>query len=192
MLPLVTEPLGSDSRALLGFPFPLQSGSSRLTSVHMITDELREKLQKTVLFREFTDQEMSELLELLDPLSAKPGEVVVRQDEVGDCMFIVVKGTCRVVHHKGGRDIELAVMSEGDFFGELALVDEGPRSADVIAISEVALLKISQAVIAAVAGVYPTAAFKLLIAIGRIMVERLRLANQRYVDSLLFPLQGKD
>jgi len=97
-----------------------------------------------------------------------------------------------VVHHKGGREVELAVMHEGDFFGELALVDEGPRSADVIAISDVAMLKISQAVIAAVAGVYPTAAFKLLIAIGRIMVERLRLANQRYVDSLLFPLQGKD
>ena len=158
----------------------------------MITAELREKLHKTVLFREFTDQEMSEFLDLLDPLSAEPGEIVVRQDDIGDCMFIVVQGTCRVVHHKGGREVELAVMREGDFFGELALVDEGPRSADVIAISEVSMLKISQAVIAAVAGVYPRAAFKLLIAIGRIMVERLRKANQRYVDSLLFPLQGKD
>jgi CRP-like cAMP-binding protein len=158
----------------------------------MITAELREKLHQTVLFREFSDQEMSEFLDLLDPLSAAPGQLVVRQDDVGDCMFIVVQGSCRVVHHKGGRDIELAVLKEGDFFGELALVDEGPRSADVIAITDVALLKISQAVIAAVAGVYPTAAFKLLIAIGRIMVERLRRANQRYVDSLLFPLQGKD
>ena len=119
----------------------------------MITAELREKLHKTVLFREFTDQEMSEFLDLLDPLSAKPGEIVVRQDEVGDCMYIVVAGSCRVVHHKGGREVELAVMHEGDFFGELALVDEGPRSADVIAISDVAMLKISQAVIAAVAGV---------------------------------------
>ena len=44
----------------------------------------------------------------------------------------------------------------------------------------------------AVAGVYPTAAFKFLIAIGRIMVSRLRRSNQRYVDSLLFPLAGKD
>jgi CRP-like cAMP-binding protein len=158
----------------------------------MITAELSEKLRKTVLFREFTVQEMSEFLDLLDPLSAKAGEVVVRQDEVGDCMYIVVQGSCRVVHHKGDREVELAVLQEGDFFGELALVDEGPRSADVIALNDVALLKISQAVIAAVAGVYPTAAFKLLIAIGRIMVERLRRANQRYVDSLLFPLQGKD
>src|SRR5262245_39762689 len=125
----------------------------------MITAELRERLHCTVLFREFTNQEMSEFLDLLDPLSAKPGEVVVRQDDAGDCMYIVVQGSCRVVHHRSGRDVELATLREGDFFGELALVDEGPRSADVIALSDVALLKISQAVIAAVAGVYPTAAF---------------------------------
>lgn len=158
----------------------------------MTNAELAVKLRGKFLFREFTNQELDEFFDLVDPVMAKPDEVVVRQDEQGDCMYIVVSGQCRVIHHKNGCDIGLAVLNEGDFFGELALVDEGPRSADVIAITEVALLKITQAVIAAVAGVYPTAAFKLLIAIGRIMVERLRLANQRYVDSLLFPLQGKD
>jgi len=154
--------------------------------------ELCEKLRPTDLFREFTDLEIDELLQLLDPVSAQAGEALVRQDEIGDAMYILVKGQCRVVHHKGGRQIDLATLNEGDFFGEIALVDEGPRSADVIAISDVVLLKITQAVISAVAGVYPSSGFKLLIAIGRTMVERLRLANRRYVDSLLFPLQGKD
>jgi CRP-like cAMP-binding protein len=158
----------------------------------MTTAELAEKLRDKFLFREFTPQELDEFLDLLDPVMARAGETVVQQDERGDCMYIVVSGKCRVVHHKNGRDIDLAVLSTGDFFGELALVDEGPRSADVIALEDVALLKITQAVVAAVAGVFPTAAFKLLIGIGRIMVERLRLANQRYVDSLLFPLQGKE
>ena len=158
----------------------------------MTTAEMRAKLQDKFLFAEFTEKELDEFLELLDPVSARAGESIVRQDELGDCMYIVLKGKARVVHHKGGRDIDLAVLNVGDFFGELALVDEGPRSADVIAIEDCALLKITQAVIAAVAGVYPTAAFKLLIAIGRIMVERLRLSNQRYVDSLLFPIAGKD
>jgi CRP-like cAMP-binding protein len=158
----------------------------------MTTAELAEKLRDKVLFREFTPQELDEFLDLLDPVMAKAGDTVVRQEDRGDCMYILVSGKCRVVHHKNGRDIDLAILNEGDFFGELALVDEGPRSADVIALEDVALLKITQAVVAAVAGVFPTAAFKLLIAIGRIMVERLRLANQRYVDSLLFPIQGKE
>jgi CRP-like cAMP-binding protein len=158
----------------------------------MTNAELREKLQKTVLFREFTRQEMDEFLDLLDPVTVEAGAVVVKQDEKGDCMYIVVSGQCRVLHHRGGDYVELAALKDGDFFGELALVDEGPRSADVIAVTDTALLKITQAVISAVAGVYPSAAFKLLIAIGRIMVERLRQSNRRYVDSLLFPLHGKD
>jgi CRP-like cAMP-binding protein len=158
----------------------------------MTNAELAGLLHGTMLFREFNAQELAECIELFDPVTAAAGEIIVRQDELGDCMFIVVHGRLRVVHHHGERKLDLAVLKDGDFFGELALVDHGPRSADVIAETDAALLKITQAAISAVAGVYPTAAFKLLIAIGRLMVERLRACNRRYVDSLLFPVQGKD
>lgn len=154
--------------------------------------ETREKLKDTVLFTEFNADEMDEFIELCDPVSAPAGEVIVKQDDAGDCMYIVVTGSAKVTHHKGGHDIDLATLKDGDFFGEIALVDEGPRSADVVALTDCTLLKVTQAVISAVAGVYPSAAFKFLIAIGRIMVDRLRLSNQRYVDSLLFPVAGKD
>ncbi len=154
--------------------------------------ETRQKLKGSLLFKEFTAEELDEFIELCDPVSATAGEIIVRQDDSGDCMYVVVTGSAKVTHHKAGRDIDLATLAEGDFFGEIALVDEGPRSADVVAVTDCTLLKITQAVIAAVAGVYPTAAFKFLIAIGRIVVERLRQSNQRYVDSLLFPVSGKD
>lgn len=155
-------------------------------------DATRARLKETPLFKEFTPEEIDEFIELCDPFNAGAGQAIVKQDDTGDCMYVVITGSARVTHHKSGRDIDLATLEEGDFFGELALVDEGPRSADVIAITDCTLLKITQAVIAAVAGVYPTAAFKFLVAIGRIMVDRLRKSNQRYVDSLLFPLAGKD
>jgi len=156
------------------------------------TPEIREKLKKTALFSEFTDEEIDEFVELCDIASATRGDTIVKQDEVGDCMFVLVMGEAKVVHHRAGHDVDLAILREGDFFGELALVDEGPRSADVQTLTDCTLLRITQAVISAVAGVYPTAAFKFLIAIGRIMVSRLRKSNQRYVDSLLFPIAGKD
>ncbi|HEV7866372.1 MAG TPA: cyclic nucleotide-binding domain-containing protein [Chthoniobacteraceae bacterium] len=156
------------------------------------TLEIREKLKGSFLFSDFHVEEIDSFVELCDVLQAKAGEVIVQQDAPGDCMYVLVKGQAKVVHHKGGRNIELATLREGDFFGELALVDEGPRSADVTATEDCILLKITQGIISAVAGVYPTAAFKFLIAIGRIMVDRLRQSNQRYVDSLLFPLAGKD
>ncbi len=153
--------------------------------------EFRDLLRDKVLFAEFNNAEMERFLELLDEEQFEPGEVIVKQDATGDCMYILVSGRAKVVHHKDAHDITLAMLQPGDFFGELALVDEGPRSADVLAVDQCVLLKITQAAIAALAGVYPTAAFKLLIAIGRIMVNRLRQSNERYIDSLLFPLGGE-
>lgn len=154
--------------------------------------EIREKLRDKVLFREFNDQEMDEFIELLDQHSAAAGDVIVKQDDLGECMFIVVKGKARVVHHKDGHFIELATLKAGDFFGELSLVDRGPRSADVQALEDCTLLRINLGAVSALAGVYPTAAFKFLIAIGRILVDRLRCSNQRYIDSLLFPIAGRE
>lgn len=156
------------------------------------TLEIREKLQSTPLFSDFTHEELEQFLDLCDITTTAAGALIVKQDDPGDCMYVLVSGEARVVHHKDNHDIELATLREGDFFGELALVDEGPRSADVRTVGECKLLSITQAVVAAVAGVYPTAAFKFLISIGRIMVGRLRRSNQRYIDSLLFPLAGKD
>ncbi len=149
--------------------------------------EYYDQLKGTPLFREFTPEELAECVELLDPVQVKSGECIVQQDDSGDAMYLLVKGKARVVHHRDGRDLELAILKPGDFFGELALVDKGPRSADVEAQGDCTLLKISHAALAALAGVYPNAAFKFLIAIGRLMVDRLRQSNQRYIDSLLVP-----
>ena len=156
------------------------------------SSETRDKLKGKSLFVEFTDEELDDFLELLDLVRVKKGEVIVKQDDHGDCMFILVEGDARVVHHRDGKDINLAALQPGDFFGELALVDAGVRSAHVEAATDCTLLRLTQAVISAAAGVYPTAAFKFLIAIGRILVGRLRQTNQRYLDTLLFQGQAKD
>jgi len=156
------------------------------------TLEIREILKSTPLFGEFTPEEIEQFVDLCDVTTVKAGELVVRQDELGDSMYVLVGGAAKVTHHRDGRDIELATLACGDFFGELALVDEGVRSADVMANGDATLIRITQAVVSAVAGIYPTAAFKFLVAVGRILVSRLRQSNQRYIDSLLFPLAGKD
>jgi CRP-like cAMP-binding protein len=100
-------------------------------------------------------------------------------------MYVLVEGSARVVHRREGREIELAILKTGDFFGELALVDSGPRSADVETLTPCSLLRIEHGALRAIAGVYPNAAFKLLIAVGRAMVMRMRRGNQKYIDSFL-------
>lgn len=149
-------------------------------------------MRSAKLFHEFTDVELDEFMDLLDPQTVPKGECIVRQDDDGDSMYLLVRGEARVVHHKEGREVILATLEPGDFFGEIALVDHNPRSADVETLVDCLVLQITQASLSALAGVYPSAAFKFLVAIGRILVERLRQSNRRYVDSLLFPVAGKD
>lgn len=153
------------------------------------TQVIQDNLRAMRLFTDFTSDEVANFIELADTVRVKAGEPIVRQDEPGDAMFIIVGGKATVSHHKGGKMITLAVLDAGDFFGEIALVDQGPRSADVVAVEDCTLLKIQESVIHALAGVYPGAAFKLLVAVGRVMVERMRRTNQKYIDSLLIGTQ---
>jgi CRP-like cAMP-binding protein len=142
-------------------------------------------LQGLPLFSEFTEPELEGALDLIDKVQYPAGTCVVRQDEKGDCMYVLMDGSARVVHRREGREIELAILKVGDFFGELALVDSGPRSADVEALTDCSLFRIEHGALRAIAGVYPSAAFKLLIAVGRALVQRMRRGNQKYIDSLL-------
>jgi CRP-like cAMP-binding protein len=142
-------------------------------------------LHRLPLFAEFTEVEMEGALDLIDKVQYAAGECIVKQDENGDCMYVLVEGSARVVHRRKGKEFELAVLKVGDFFGELALVDSLPRSADVEALTPCMLLKIEHGALRAIAGVYPNAAFKLLLAVGRALVQRMRRGNQKYIDSLL-------
>lgn len=159
---------------------------------HIMSTENQSQLKEMSLFAEFTDDELDGLLSLVEVISKSAGECVVHQDETGDCMFVLTEGSAKVIHRRDGKNFELARLEPGDFFGEIALVDSGPRSADVEAITDCKLLRIEHAALRAVAGVYPSAAFKLLIAVGRVMVQRIRRGNQKYIDSLLAAAAGKD
>jgi len=151
----------------------------------MSTDLKRTQLKQTSLFTEFTDTELDGFLDLVEMVRFPAGSCVVKQDEPGDCMFVLTEGSAKVLHRRNGHEFELATLRAGDFFGEIALVDSGPRSADVEALEDCSLLKIEHGALRAIAGVYPNAAFKLLLAVGRAMVARMRRGNQKYIDSLL-------
>jgi CRP/FNR family cyclic AMP-dependent transcriptional regulator len=150
------------------------------------------QLRELPLFREFTDQEIAGFVELTDLVSARAGTPIVRQDEPGDCMYILLDGTAKVIHRRAGQEVELHTMTAGDFFGELALFDQGPRSADVVAKSNCLLFKMPQSVFSSLAGIYPSAALKLFLAIAYVVVGRMRRTNAKYLDSLLPLSSGRD
>jgi len=74
-----------------------------------------------------------------------PGEMVIRAGEQGSSMFVVHNGRVQVQVTENGRPRNVAVLNEGDFFGEMALFTGEPRSANVVAIEETEVLEIGHA-----------------------------------------------
>jgi CRP-like cAMP-binding protein len=144
-----------------------------------------ESLSKFQLFTGFKEEEIATLLSLSDCQKFAPGERIVTQDQPGLCMYVILSGSVRVHSKAGAQEVELAVLHTGDFFGELSLVDDGPRSATVDAIEQTEVLRITRMVVGVLAGVQPAAAIHLLAAIGRSLVNRLRAGNQKYLDLIL-------
>lgn len=74
----------------------------------------------------------------------RDGEVVVRQGDEGDCMYVVQAGEVEVVHAVEGRERRLAVLSAGDFFGEMAVFEREVRSATVRALGDARILTVDK------------------------------------------------
>ena len=74
----------------------------------------------------------------------KPGQVIIRQGESGDCMYVIQAGRVEVFQQSDGKEVHLANLDQGDFFGEMALFDRQIRSATVRAIDQVRLLTIDK------------------------------------------------
>ncbi len=72
------------------------------------------------------------------------GEVVTRQGDVGDCMYVIQKGKVQVLVEKDGVEMQLRVAGEGEFMGEMAIFDREERSATLRALGEARVLTIDK------------------------------------------------
>lgn len=99
------------------------------------------------------------------------GEVIVRQGEVGDCMFTLQEGRLEVlVHHVGRGEMRMGIMEKGAIFGEMALFEREVRSATVRALGEARVLTLDKKTFLRRVQEDPSLAFNLL----RTMSQRIR------------------
>jgi CRP/FNR family transcriptional regulator, cyclic AMP receptor protein len=92
------------------------------------------------LFAAVPSEELAAIARIAEVVHVGADEVVIREGELGDALYFVVDGSAAVT--KGDR--RLAELTSRGVFGELALLDPGPRSATVAATSELTLLKIGR------------------------------------------------
>ena len=106
------------------------------------------------------------------------GAVVFRENEVGNEVMMVIRGTASAYLQTPNTNIRLATFAPGTIFGELAILDEGVRSATVIADKELACRALTTSDFAALSATSPSVAIRLLAAIARELSGRLRTANR--------------
>jgi CRP-like cAMP-binding protein len=111
---------------------------------------------------------------------------IVKQGQLGDAMYLVLEGELRVRMMIGGKETILVTLGAGEFFGEISLFDHGPRSADVVANTDILLLKISAKKFEKVISQAPDLAAPFLFAMGKTLTARIRADNKRYRDSVNF------
>ena len=106
----------------------------QILTAHGVSIEQKEKLLELKdfsLFREFSEEELSNIKECVSEVSLKREKRLFSTGDSGDEMFLVRRGGVRVLLPVAGNYRHLATVSQGSFFGELAFIDNETRSTDV-------------------------------------------------------------
>lgn len=106
-------------------------------------------LESVPLFSGVPKDELVSLLTSVEPVRVVAGETAVREFEPGDSLFLVVQGTLAVsTIAEGGATVEVGRLGPGDFFGEVSLLTEKPRTATVTAVTDAELLRLDRDTVA--------------------------------------------
>jgi len=106
------------------------------------------------------------------------GEIIVRQGDVGECMYFIQSGNVEVIRESDGKEVKLAELGHGEFFGEMALFEKGIRSATVRPLGEVRVLSVDKRLFLRKIHEDPALAFRIM----QKMSHRIRDLNKELGD----------
>jgi CRP/FNR family transcriptional regulator, cyclic AMP receptor protein len=130
-----------------------------------------ELLGNVRLFRTCTKRELARIASLVDEVDAPKGKVIVREGDPGRECFVITDGKAKAtIRGKGS-----ATLGPGSFFGEMSLLDQGPRSATITAETDMHLLVLGSREFSSLVNEVPTVAVRMM----RGLAERLRGAERR-------------
>ncbi len=156
---------------------------------------IEEVLSKVPAFANLAPRELKEVAAIVHKREYRSGEPVFYQGDPGLGMYIVKDGEVSIViQGKDGNERELALFSDGDFFGELALLDESPRSANAVCKTECTLIGFFRPDLFELIEKNTTLGIKIVLKLAEIVAQRLRHTDKELskVKSQLERLQAQD
>ncbi|MFC1490114.1 Crp/Fnr family transcriptional regulator [Candidatus Latescibacterota bacterium] len=145
-------------------------------------------LKQIPLFSTLKDEELDAIYELSYTKKCSKDAIILLENEEGDTLFIILGGKVKVTtFSESGKEVIFSILSEGDFFGDMSLMDGKPRSATVISIEESELRLIRRNDFIKLIEKHPRIALKLL----EELTSRLRKADERIESLAIHDVTGR-
>ncbi len=135
-----------------------------------------ERLRKISLFSEFTDQELVRLLRICKSSSIPAGSYVFREGDQGDRLYVLVSGQVDIKLTRDGQERTLVTMKPGDCFGEVAIIDANPRTADAQAATDSTVIEVKEETVSRDNDLI---ALKMVRQIALLLARKLRAQTQK-------------
>ena len=109
-------------------------------------DDWMTRILQSETFRRIPPSNIQDIFVALESIDAKPGDAIIKQDEPGDYFYIIQKGRAMVTRKNPGQqnEIKLAELTDGDSFGEEALISDATRNATIVMLSPGKLSRLSK------------------------------------------------
>jgi CRP/FNR family cyclic AMP-dependent transcriptional regulator len=147
-----------------------------------------DNLRSVNLFADLKDNELETISRILYVNTYHRGQLIFQEGEDGNALFVVLKGRVKVcLYDEEGREYVLDVIGKDGFFGELALIDELPRSANAIAMEGSDLLIVRRADFTKLLMENPSISVNIL----KVLAGRLRVADERIKWLAFLNVEGR-
>jgi len=159
--------------------------SSQRTSEEENTEKIyqeisAEELRQFPLLAKLTVKQLEQVRRFGELCMAMPGTRIIKKGDPGEALYLVLAGEVRVRLIIRMEDKTLFTIKAGEFFGEMALFNNSPRSADVVAVTETRLMRVTQEAFMLFVEEIPELASKVLYTLASTLTDRLVAANARY------------
>ncbi len=140
-------------------------------------------LREMPFFLDLTDDEVNAISKIAEKKTYKLGETIFRETEDGASLYVIRKGEVKACKATpDGELMTLMLMKDGDIFGEMSFLDERPRSATIVALSNVEAYSIDKHDFEGLVDDYPRLIYKMLKNIIFTIHNIVRGMNTRYIE----------
>ncbi len=150
-----------------------------------------QKLKEISFFDEVAEQDLKEIAAITVEKSYDSGEIIIEENSRAETFFIIHKGKIEILKKfEDGEEVILGMYSDGEFFGEMAILDEGPRSATARAVDSTTVMEVSYKDFEKVLGVVPQIAYSIMKELstrlrqtGALLVWELKRKNRELAEA---------